>query len=315
MERMRRLQWALATASFANSSLGRRSLDVLTMIFDHWKQHKDPEPGVRSPNDDWPKVDERHVPCLRLLRTCRYLYYTLKDDILGKAVIYFRTPDTIPSFRFSQELAPMTLPRPNYLHTVILDIRDNANWPLKTEVRGVTTSLPTNPVEWEARIKRFAPDSPGNNTLGRFMARGNKGLMTADWGHAIGRLLTQFAVKNLIVRGNRGFVTALAAGGPIVRNLVEARGCVENVTELGLWPARAQGALTRGMTLAQPTMANSKAFQVQARPHICPNCLREKCFRSLTSAELKIKGANCPACQTPTSIIVPAHPSIGNQHV
>ncbi|KAF7505961.1 hypothetical protein GJ744_012403 [Endocarpon pusillum] len=214
MERMRELQWAVAKANFENSPLGRLPRDVWIMISEYWKQHVDPEPGVRSPNDDWRKVDERHVPCLRLLRTCRYLYHELKDDILGKAVLYFRTPDTISSFHLSQELAPMTMLRPNYLHTVILDIRDNANWPLKTEVRGVTTSLPTNPVEWEARIKRFAPDSSVNNTLGRFLARGNKALMEADWGRASRQLLTNFAVKNLIVRGNRGFVTALAAMEP-----------------------------------------------------------------------------------------------------
>ena len=246
----------------------------------------------------------------------------VKDKVLGKAVLYFRTPDTVSSFHLSQEIAPMTIQRPSKLHTVILDIRENANWPLKTEVRGVTTSLPTNRVEWEARIKRFAPDSPENNTLDRFFARGNKGLMTADWGRAIRQLLTQFGVKNLIVRGNRGFRTALAADEAIVRNLLELGGCVENVTELGLWPVRAQGALTGGMTLAQPGMAKSKAFQVQDGAQMCIVCRIWTPFRNVTSPELTLGGAKCPVCQTPTSIILQPIPRVenydarlGNQHI
>lgn len=244
------------------------------------------------------------------------------EVILGNSVFYFRTPDTISSFLLSQELAPMIEQPPNYIHTVILDIRDNANWPLNTEVRGVTTSLPTNPAEWEARIQRFAPDSPGNNTLGRFFARGNKEVMSADWGRAIRQFMTNFAVQNLIVRGNRGFLAALAADGPIVRNLVEPWGCVENVTELGLWPVRAQGALTNGMTLAERAMANSKAFQAQARSHVCPECLRGKRFLTLTSIQLTRRGPTCPKCHTPTSInvqpILPAEKydaRLGNQHI
>lgn len=247
----------------------------------------------------------------------------VKDKvIMGNSVFYFCTPDTISSFLLSPELAPMIEQPPNYLHTVIIDIRDNANWPLKTEVRGVTTSLPTNPAEWEARIQRFAPDPPGNNTLARFFARSDKEVMKADWGRASRQLLTNFGVKTLIVRGNRGFLAALAADGPIVRNSVEPWGCVENVTELGPWPVRAQGALTSGMTLAEPVMANSKAFQTQARSHVCPGCLSRKRFLTVTSTQLTKNGPTCPKCQTPTRIIVqsilPAEKHdarLGNQHI
>lgn len=47
MERMKRLQWACAEANFRDGSFGRRPLVLLTMIFDYWKQHKDPVAGVR----------------------------------------------------------------------------------------------------------------------------------------------------------------------------------------------------------------------------------------------------------------------------
>lgn len=123
--------------------------------------------------------------------------------------------------------------------------------------------------------------------------------MIQDCGNAIGKLLTNFRVKNLIVRGQYRFQPALAADRPIVQTLFKYRGCVENVMEVGLWPKRAQGAIARGMVLVQPGHAQVQALQVQVQARVCPGSLNLKLVSLQPGYQVMAETRICPVCLTP----------------
>jgi hypothetical protein len=86
------------------------------------------------------------------------------------------------SFTGGQKLAPMVEQRAMHLDTVILDIRKNANWPLRTEFRRITTHLPATEDEREARIKQETEDHPDWTDASRHLVRSDIRTMTNDLG-------------------------------------------------------------------------------------------------------------------------------------
>lgn len=74
--------------------------------------------------------------------------------------------------------------------------------------------------------------------------------MISDWGEAVGELLENFGVKNLIVRVSERFQQGLFSNRHLVKTLTAIEDSVENVMEVGKWPARGKGALVEGMELA-----------------------------------------------------------------
>jgi hypothetical protein len=183
----------------------------------------------------------------------------VKSFIFGKAVLYFRTPDAIDTFLMTQDQAPVTTIPVNRLHTVILDVKKNANWPLETVVKGITTALPANADEWDAELHAQAPDGAHNNRLIRYQARCSNGVMTNDWAEQVGRLLERFGVKDLIVRGDKKLQSALFPSEALVTTLITHERCVEEVTEVGRYPKRGQGMMARCMVLAKSAEAKPYA--------------------------------------------------------
>ncbi len=180
-----------------------------------------------------------------LLQTCRVLYSMMKRFIYARAQFYFQTPDAIQSFIDEQKQAPMVARRAMHLDTVVLDIRRNANWPLQTTFKIITTPMPTNPDEWEAKIQMEAPERPFKNVAKRYLCRNNTEMMRNEWSGAVFDLLSEFAIKNLVVRGNRGFQRALFWNGGFIKTFLwpEFDECVETAVEVGQWPEASKGDL------------------------------------------------------------------------
>jgi hypothetical protein len=262
MRDMRAVQAVCAKANFEHSKLGRLPTEIINHVLGLVMAQEDPR-GAGWSSFSWAAPQPRHNPFSGLLQTCRHLNHMVKSSVLGDAVLYFRSPDNIKTFLLTQEMAPMVAQREGYLGTVILIVRDNANWPLRTVVKGITPSLPTINVEWEAKIKVETPVRPYNNRCDRYIARSDKHMMTVDWANVVGSLLQSYGIKHLIVRGNKGLQCALYPSSRLVSTLERYRGCVENVTQIGRWPIRVEEPLVGQMGLAEPGKAKAMALQEQ----------------------------------------------------
>jgi hypothetical protein len=178
----------------------------------------------------------------------------VKAYVLARAVLYFRTPDAILSFLESQKLSPTVAQRAWYLDTVILDVRKNANWPLRTEIRAINTPLPATEDGWEARIKEEASQYKCVRGARRYLARSDATTMVRDWADGAATLLNEFAIKTLIVRGDESFQQGLFSCRSFIRTLSCYGGSIEKVMEVGEWPKRGEKALLR-MVCAEPGKA------------------------------------------------------------
>lgn len=180
-------------------------------------------------------------------------------------------PCAISSFVETQSMVPVVAQRATCLGTVILSLVGNADWPVWTNVRGITTPVPTTEDEWERTLTNETYDWSCSNridpTLPYFPLKGSREDSLQDCAHAIDQLLQNYGIKNLVLSEHKGFLYGCLSQGPAAQPLIEREGSVENIMRIGSgWPWRriprkhpsGKGGLEKAMVLAKPG---------KARPH------------------------------------------------